>query len=109
MRSVFSQNTGIPACTAARISRACAGVAAAITNPVHPGGQRRLRGRHRAGAELVGHRSGHLGTLVGDDKFVHSGQPAKGFRVKRADPAKADHSKCGAISRVLRSQSGPSR
>ena len=44
-------------------------------HPVHPGGQRRLRVGHRAGAELVGHRGGHLGSFVGDDKFVHTGRP----------------------------------
>ena len=65
-------------------------------HPVYPGGQRRLGVGHRAGAELVGHRSGDLGSFVGDDEFVHTGQPAKGFRVKRADPAEADDSNCGA-------------
>ena len=44
-------------------------------HPVHPSGQRRLGVGHRTGTQLVGHRSGHLGSLIGDDEFVHTGQP----------------------------------
>ena len=91
----FSQNVGIPRSTAASVSSAWAGVAAATTTPSIPDGEQLVDRISRCGAVFRGDCGDELRPLVGDHQTVDAVEPAEGVGVEGADAAQSDHAECG--------------
>ena len=88
--SGFSQKTGMPASTPARISWVWALVAAAMTIPSTPlaisaSGESATSAPNRSATAAV-----TAGTSIGDDQGVDAGEVGQGVGVERADPAESD-------------------
>ena len=91
----FSQNVGMPRSTAASVSSACAGVAAATTTPSIPEDSSSSTESAGCGIVFRGDGGDELWPLVGDHQAVDAVQAAEGVGVEGADAAQSDHAECG--------------
>ena len=91
----FSQNVGMPRSTAASVSSAWAGVAAATTTPSTPEDSSSSTVVDGLGAVLGGDGLGDVAALVGDHQPVETRQAAEGFGVEGADAAQSDYAEGG--------------
>ena len=91
----FSQNVGRPRSTAASVSAAWAGVAAATTTPSTPEDSSASTESTGVAPYLAATSADDVGPLVGDHQAVELRQVDQGLGVERADAAEPDHAEGG--------------